>query len=65
MNCQPFIFQLNGLLAAVDVTKQPDLGTRFNIKGYPTLKYFHNGEFKFEAGHVRQEADIVNFMKVL
>ena len=30
-------------LAKVDVTKEKKLGERFNIEGFPTLKYFQNG----------------------
>lgn len=36
---------------------------RFEVKGYPTVKYFKNGEFAFDAGHVREEKDIVKFME--
>ena len=27
-------------LAAVDATKFKDLGSKYSVKGYPTLKYF-------------------------
>ncbi|XP_072930576.1 protein disulfide-isomerase A5 [Epargyreus clarus] len=53
----------NGILAAVDATKHPDLASRFGVKGYPTLKYFSKGEYKYDASHVRQEEQIVSFMK--
>lgn len=56
--------QINGILAAVDATKQPELASRFGVKGYPTLKYFSKGEFKFDAGHARQEEQIISFIKV-
>ncbi|XP_041987353.1 protein disulfide-isomerase A5 [Aricia agestis] len=55
--------KINGILAAVDATKEPDLAARFGVKGYPTLKYFSNGEYKYDAGHARQEEQIVNFIK--
>ncbi|CAH0578023.1 unnamed protein product [Chrysodeixis includens] len=55
--------KINGLLAAVDATKQPDLASRFGVKGYPTLKYFFKGEYRYDAGHARQEDQIVNFIK--
>ncbi|KOB69003.1 Uncharacterized protein OBRU01_17456 [Operophtera brumata] len=55
--------RLKGVLAAVDATKHPDLGSRFGVKGYPTLKYFNKGEFKYDAGHARQEEQIVSFIK--
>nr|XP_026500812.1 protein disulfide-isomerase A5 [Vanessa tameamea] len=54
---------MNGLLAAVDATKQPELASRFGVKGYPTLKYFNRGEFKYDAGHARQEQQIIDFIK--
>lgn len=55
--------QMNGILAAVDATNQPELASRFGVKGYPTLKYFNKGEYKFDAGHVRQEDQIVSFIQ--
>lgn len=55
--------KINGILAAVDATKEPDLASRFGVKGYPTLKYFNKGEFKFDAGHARQEDQIISFIK--
>lgn len=30
--------QINGTLAAVDATKETDLGERFKVKGFPTGK---------------------------
>lgn len=35
---------------------------RFDVKGYPTVKYFKSGEYAFEAGHARDEAELVKFM---
>lgn len=52
-------------MAAVDATKQPDLASRFGVKGYPTLKYFSKGEYKFDASHARQEDQIISFIKVI
>lgn len=31
------------IIAAVDATESPDLGSRFEVKGYPTIKYFAKG----------------------
>lgn len=58
------LLQVKGILAAVDSTQQGDLSQRFGIKGYPTLKYFHKGVYKFDAGHARQEEQIITFLKV-
>lgn len=51
-----------GVLAAVDATQEADLAKQFDIKGFPTLNYFKDGEFawKFEG---RDKAKIVEFMK--
>ncbi|XP_045458329.1 protein disulfide-isomerase A5 [Melitaea cinxia] len=55
--------KINGVLAAVDATKEPDLASRFDVKGYPTLKYFNRGEYKYDVGHARQEEQIIAFIK--
>ncbi|XP_075990887.1 protein disulfide-isomerase A5 [Anticarsia gemmatalis] len=55
--------KINGILAAVDATKQSELASRFGVKGYPTLKYFNKGEYKYDAGHARQEEQIISFIK--
>ncbi|XP_063837294.1 protein disulfide-isomerase A5 isoform X1 [Ostrinia nubilalis] len=55
--------KINGILAAVDATKHADLASRFGVRGYPTLKYFSKGEYKFDAGHARQEEQIISFIK--
>lgn len=34
----------NIVIAEVDVTKAAELGTKFGVKGYPTLKFFYYGE---------------------
>ncbi|CAG4955451.1 unnamed protein product [Colias eurytheme] len=52
--------EIKGLIAVVDVTQQKDLGTRFNVKGYPTMKYFHFGKFKYDVNH-RTHEKIVEF----
>lgn len=54
--------KLPGILAAVDATKEQDVGARFDIKGYPTVKFFSNGEFKFDV-NLREADKIVEFMK--
>ncbi|XP_054751410.2 protein disulfide-isomerase A5-like [Lytechinus pictus] len=37
-----------GVLAAVDATKARTLAERFEVKGFPTLKYFQNGEHAWD-----------------
>ena len=48
---------IKGKLIAVDAQKEPSLGTRFGIKGYPSVKYFKNGEFAFDVS-LREEGPI-------
>uniref|UniRef100_A0A8D8TVC3 Protein disulfide-isomerase A5 n=1 Tax=Cacopsylla melanoneura TaxID=428564 RepID=A0A8D8TVC3_9HEMI len=55
--------RIAGILAAVDVTREKDLGKRFDIKGFPTMKYFRSGQFAFDAGHVRDSVKLVQFMR--
>lgn len=52
-----------GMLAALDATKEPSVGQQFGVKGYPTVKYFSNGDFKFDV-NVREANKIVEFMQV-
>ena len=49
-------------LAEVDATASPKLSQRFSIRGYPTIKFFKNGNaVDYDSG--RSKADIVNYMK--
>jgi protein disulfide-isomerase A1 len=49
-------------LAKVDATEQKELGKRFDVSGYPTLKFFVKGEpMDYEGG--RTESEIVNWMR--
>ncbi|XP_062545872.1 protein disulfide-isomerase A5 [Armigeres subalbatus] len=54
--------KIAGVLAALDATKEQSIGQQFGVKGYPTVKYFSNGEFKFDV-NVRDADKIVEFMK--
>ncbi|XP_026466424.1 protein disulfide-isomerase A5-like [Ctenocephalides felis] len=51
-----------GVLAALDATKEPTIASQFKVKGYPTIKYFVNGEYKYDA-NVREADKIIEFMK--
>ncbi|KAL5251915.1 hypothetical protein ACHWQZ_G014898 [Mnemiopsis leidyi] len=55
--------QVEGKLAAVDVTTNRPLGDEFGVKGFPTVIYFKNGNKTFEHPGLRKEQDIVKFMK--
>ena len=51
-----------GVIAFVDCTVQKGLAERFKIKGFPTIKYFQEGEFAWEYSE-RDEAKILEFMR--
>lgn len=51
-----------GVLAALDATKESAIAEQYGVKGYPTVKYFVNGQFKFDV-NVRDVDKIVEFMK--
>ncbi|KAM8933475.1 protein disulfide-isomerase A5 [Pelodytes ibericus] len=51
-----------GVLAAVDGTAHRALSERFHISGFPTVKYFENGEEKYTLPHLRTEQKIVEWM---
>ena len=48
------IFLIIGKLAAIDCTKETNICKKFSVNGYPTLKYFKDGEQSYEAGHARE-----------
>ena len=52
-------------LAAVDATKSPKLSQRFELRGFPTLKLFEQGKFKFDYEGARSKEDLVGFMRGL
>ena len=53
----------NAYLAAVDATKSAGLNQRYDLKGYPTLKYYENGEYKSDYNGGRAKDNLVNFMR--
>ncbi|CAJ0931491.1 unnamed protein product, partial [Ranitomeya imitator] len=52
----------SGALAAVDATVHRSLAERFHVSGFPTLKYFADGEEKYTVPHLRSEQKILEFM---
>ncbi|GFQ83931.1 protein disulfide-isomerase A5, partial [Trichonephila clavata] len=50
-----------GILAAVDAIKEKAVADRFKITGYPTVKYFKNGEVHFDV-NLRTADKILEFM---
>ncbi|OCT60909.1 hypothetical protein XELAEV_18046933mg [Xenopus laevis] len=51
-----------GVLAAVDATVHRAVSERFHVTGFPTVKYFENGEEKYTVPHLRTEQKIVEWM---
>ncbi len=50
-----------GVLAKVDCTVEKDLCSKYGVRGYPTLKFFTNGNpIEYQKG--RTAKDIVNFI---
>lgn len=52
-----------GLLGAVDSTVNEDLSRKFNIKGFPTLKFFVNGKYHSDYDGKRTAEDMYEFVK--
>ena len=55
--------QPNSYLAAVDGTKSDGLSQSYEIKGYPTIKYYENGEYKSDYNGGRTKDSIVSHMR--
>lgn len=50
------------LLGKVDATEETDLAEKFEIRGYPTLKFWNNGKI-VEYGGGRTGDEIINWLK--
>ena len=55
--------QIQGILAAVDATKATKLSSKYKVDGFPTVKFFQYGEYKYEYGFPRTTEALVQFMK--
>lgn len=51
------------VIAAVDATVHRKLSERFDVSGFPTLKYFENGVFKSDYNGKRSTDDLYGFVK--
>ncbi|XP_062377299.1 protein disulfide-isomerase A4 [Sardina pilchardus] len=49
------------LLAKVDATEEPEVATKYDVSGYPTLKMFRKGK-PFEYNGPREHLGIVDYM---
>uniref|UniRef100_A0A8C5U078 Protein disulfide isomerase family A member 5 n=1 Tax=Malurus cyaneus samueli TaxID=2593467 RepID=A0A8C5U078_9PASS len=52
-----------GVLAAVDATVNKALAERYHISGFPTLKYFKDGEEKYTLPHLRTKKKIIEWLQ--
>ncbi|XP_041118536.1 protein disulfide-isomerase A5-like [Polyodon spathula] len=51
-----------GVLAAVDSTIHKAVGEKYHISGFPTVKYFENGEEKYTLPHLRSKDKIIEWL---
>ena len=52
-----------GELVTVDATAQTGLQTRFEIRGFPTIRYFYKGTNLSSYERKRKADDLVDFMR--
>ena len=50
-------------MAAVDATKARSLAEQYGVKGFPTIKYFKDGELQYDYGYARETDALVGFMR--
>lgn len=55
--------QVQGVMAAVDATKATSLASKYKVEGFPTVKFFQYGEYRYEYGFPRTTEALVHFMK--
>ncbi|XP_013927921.1 PREDICTED: protein disulfide-isomerase A5 [Thamnophis sirtalis] len=51
-----------GVLAAVDATVNKAVAEKFHISGFPTVKFFQDGEEKYTLPHLRTKSKIVEWL---
>lgn len=51
------------VIGVVDATIHRKLSERFDVSGFPTIKYFENGIFKSDYNGKRSADDIYGFVK--
>merc|ERR1712106_1089765 len=51
------------VLATVDATVESELGKRFEVRGYPTIKFFSKGEEVEDYQGGRSQGDIVKYIR--
>ncbi|XP_077869020.1 protein disulfide-isomerase A5-like [Saccoglossus kowalevskii] len=54
--------EVDGVLAAVDATVATEVAKRYEVKGYPTVKYFKDGEFAWDFNE-RLKDKIIEHMR--
>ncbi|CAF4964859.1 unnamed protein product, partial [Rotaria magnacalcarata] len=50
------------VVGAVDATAEPDLAAKFSVQGFPTFKYFENGQLSSDYSGERTEKDFSAFL---
>lgn len=51
------------VVGKVDATVEPEMAKKFGVSGYPTLKWFVDGELVSDYGGPRESAGIANWIK--
>ena len=54
---------ITGQLAAVDATVELELSKKFDVQGFPTIKYFQDGQMKYDYGFPRTTEAFIEFMR--
>ncbi len=49
----------------IDVDKNPQIATKFDIRGVPTLMIFKNGEMKYRQAGLHSKPQLINVIRTL